>query len=161
MRKIKIICAAVMVAGLMLAGCGGKGGAEASAAANADAKTIGKELATKVSYEDEMTEMDLETASMIINLSDVNVVDSAVYESTGATAEEIVVLKCASSDDAKKASEAFKTRVAEQKESFRDYVPEELTKLDAAVIATAGDFAVLSVSGDADTAKKVISDNLK
>ena len=157
MKKLRVLLCVVMAAGLaLLAGCGSSG-----EAVDADAKTIGSDLLQKITYADEMTEMDLDTALMIINLSDVNITDSAIYESTGATAEEIVVLKCASSDDAKKASEAFKTRVSEQKESYQDYVPEELTKLNAAVIATSGNFAVLSVSDDPDTAKSIISEYLK
>lgn len=162
MKKIRVILSIVMAAGLVaLSGCGAKSEATSSAAADASAKAIGADLASKISYDDEMTELDIDTAMMLMNLSDVNIVESVVYESTGATAEEIVVLKCGSSDDAKKASDAFKARVADQKESFVDYVPEEIPKLDAAVIATAGDFAILSVSGDAATAKDIISGYLK
>lgn len=157
MNRVKIAVCALMITVLtVLSGCG-----SSKAGTDADAKTIGSDLLNKITYADEMTEMDYDTASMIISLSDVNVVDSVIYESTGATAEEIVVLKCGSSDDAKKASEAFKQRVSEQKESFQDYVPEELTKLNAAVIAVSGDFAVLSVSDDPDTAKEIISEYLK
>lgn len=167
MRKFGALILAAVCMAAVLTGCGSKdaGTSEASettsAAASASAKAIGADLAGKITYQDELSEMDIDTASMFINLSDVNVVDSAIYESSGATAEEIIVLECASSADASKAAGLFKTRVAEQKENFEDYVPEELNKLGKAVIATSGNFAVLSVSDDADTAKSIISDYLK
>ena len=85
-----------------------------------------------------------------------NVTKAAIYEGSGGTAEEIVVLECASDDDAKAAEQVLKTRVAEQIESFTDYVPEELTKLNAAVIKVNGKYAVLSVSDTPDEARKII-----
>ena len=63
---------------------------------------------------------------MIYNFGDANITEAAFYESTGATAEEIVVLKCNSEADAGAVENALKSRVEEQKESFADYVPEEL-----------------------------------
>lgn len=157
MKKISMILAVVLSVAA-LTGCGAK--AE-EASAPKDIKAIASDLRNNIEYEDELSEMDIDTAKMIINLADVDIAESVIYESTGATAEEIIVLKCGSAADAKKASESFKQRVAEQKESFENYVPEELTKLSSAVIATADDIAILSVSGDADAAKSIISGYLK
>lgn len=159
MRKLGFLTVVLTMAVTVLAGCGSASGGSSSA--SADAKAIGADLAGKITYQDDMSEMDLDTIAMFMDLSDINVVNASIYESSGATAEEIVVLECASSADASKAASVFKTRVAEQKESFEDYVPEELDKLGKAVIATSGNFAVLSVSDDADTAKSIISDYLK
>ena len=160
MKKINKVVGLLLAAAVVMAGCGGSSAA-ASKAADASASAIGNDLLSKISYEDDMSEMDLEMASMIMDLSGVDVKDAFICESTGATAEEIVVLECESTDSAKKASDVFKQRVAEQKESYEDYVPEELKKLDVAVIATSGNFAVLSVSGDPDTAKSVITEYLQ
>ena len=117
---------------------------------------LGNDLATKITYADTLTQMDIDTASMFLNLSDLNVAKAAIYEGSGGTAEEIVVLECADETDAKKAEEVLKTRVSEQIENFTDYVPEELTKLNAAVIIVNGKYAVLSVSDTPEEAKKVI-----
>ena len=59
-------------------------------------------------------------------------------------------------EEAKKAEQVLKDRVSEQIESFTDYVPAELTKLNAAVIKVSGKYAVLSVSDDPEKAKKII-----
>lgn len=150
MRKTVSTVIAMMAAIAVLAGCGGK-------KADFDVAALGNDLATKITYADTLAPMDLDMAGMFLNLSDVNVTKAAIYEGSGGTAEEIVVLECASDEDAKKAEEVIKTRVAEQIESFTDYVPEELTKLNAAVIRVNGKYAVLSVSDTPDEAGKIIS----
>ena len=148
MRKL-IVLVAMVAAVAVLAGCGGK-------KADFDVATLGNDLATKITYEDTLAPMDLDYAGMFLNLADVNVTKAAIYEGSGGTAEEIIVFECASEDDAKKAEQVLKTRLSEQIESFTDYVPEELTKLNAAVVKVSGKYAVLSVSGTPDEAKKII-----
>lgn len=141
---------AVSVFGTMLSGCGSK-------EASFDVKALGADLNSKITYQDTLTELDMDTASMFLNLSDVNVVNAAIYEGSGGTAEEIVVLECASAEDASKAKTVLKTRVSEQIESFTDYVPAELTKLNAAVIKVNGKYAVLSVCDTPEEASKIIA----
>ena len=154
MRKMKrIVVAAIVLAGVMLAGCGG-------GKADFDVDALGQDLATKIAYADTLAQMDLDSAGMFLNLSGINVTKASVYEGSGGTAEEIVVLECASEDDAKKAGDILKTRVSEQIESFTDYVPAELTKLNAAVIKVSGRYAVLSVSDTPDEARKIIDSYL-
>ena len=148
MRRLGFIAAIVTVLALV-AGCGGK-------KADFDVASLGNDLATKITYADTLAPMDLDMAGMFLNLSDVNVTKASIYEGSGGTAEEIVVLECATDEDAKKAEEVLKTRVSEQIESFTDYVPEELTKLNAAVIKVNGKYAVLSVCDTPDEAKKII-----
>ena len=119
-------------------------------------EALGNELNEQITYADTLMPLDLDTAGMFLNLSEINVTKAAIYEGSGGTAEEIVVLECATEDDAKKAEEVLKTRVSEQIESFTDYVPGELTKLNAAVIKVNGKYAVLSVSDTPDEAGKII-----
>lgn len=152
MRKISLIAVVVTMLALVT-GCGGK-------KADFDVASLGNDLATKITYADTLAPMDLDMAGMFLNLSDVNVTKASIYEGSGGTAEEIVVLECASDEDAKKAEEVLKTRVSEQIESFTDYVPEELTKLNAAVIKVNGKYAVLSVCDTPDEAKKIIDSYL-
>ena len=134
---------------MLFAACGGK-------KADFDVDALGNDLATKITYKDSLGKMDLDTAGMFLNLSGLNVTKAAIYEGSGGTAEEIVVLELAGEDEAKSAEQVLKDRVSEQIESFTDYVPEELTKLKAAVIKVNGKYAVLSVSDTPDEARKII-----
>ena len=149
MRKMKLFTIVTVVAAFVLGACGGK-------KADFDVEALGNELNEQITYAHTLMPLDLDTAGMFLNLSEINVTKAAIYEGSGGTAEEIVVLECATEDDAKKAEEVLKTRVSEQIESFTDYVPGELTKLNAAVIKVNGKYAVLSVSDTPDEAGKII-----
>jgi len=149
MKKLLKTLIVTVMASALLAGCGGK-------EVSFNVSDLGNDLLTGITYQDELGMMDTQMASMFINLSDVNVVNGAVYEGSGATAEEIVVLECATDEDATKAKAALEERVSEQKDSFTDYVPEELTKLNDSVIVVTGKYAILSVSNDSATAKSII-----
>ncbi len=118
---------------------------------------VSSRLLSEITYTDELSEIDLETAGMLFYLSDAQITSAKIYESGGATAEEIAVFECASQEDADKVMAAVQQRVEEQKESFRDYVPEELLKLDNAVMIQSGNYVMLSVSDDAETAQKIIN----
>lgn len=121
-----------------------------------DVNGIADTLKTNIEYQDELMEVSLDKASMFYDFSNVNIVEACIYESSGATAEEIVVLKCGDSQSVAAAKEVLENRVTEQIESFKDYVPEEVTKLKSAVIITNSDFAILSVSDNSDSAKQLI-----
>lgn len=144
---------AIMMA-LCISGCGKK-------AVDVDAKALADSLKSGVTYKDDLSPIDLDTAQMIYNFGDAEITEAAFYESTGATAEEIVVIKCAGEADAGKVEEALKARVDEQKESFADYVPAELEKLNAAVVYKSGNCAVLSVSDEPDKARGIIDSYFK
>ena len=167
----------VVSAGVLLAGCGKEKetqsagespditieaetentGAESTGSSEneTDIEGIADALRNEIAYKDELSEIDLDTAAMIFSFGDARIDKAVIYESTGATAEEIAVLECASEDDAKKVAQAVEMRVSEQKDAFEDYVPEELNKLSAAVIVTRGNTVILSVSDEPEKAKEI------
>lgn len=120
------------------------------------AESIADLLKTNIDYTDELMEVSLEKASMFYDFTGIKIDEACLYESSGATAEEIVVLKCADSQSVEAAKTVLSNRVSEQIESFKDYVPEELTKLKSAVIISNSNYAILSVSDDPSGAKEVI-----
>jgi hypothetical protein len=98
---------------------------------------------------------------MFYSFSDADITEAVFYESSGATAEEIAVIKCGSGEGADKVEAALNTRVEEQKEAYTDYVPAELEKLNAAVVVKSGNTAILSVSDDPDKAREIIGSYTK
>ena len=137
-----------------IAGCGKK-------TVDVDAQGLADALKSGITYKDDLAPIDLETAQMFFNFGDANITEAVFYESSGATAEEIVVLKCAGEADAGMAEDSLKKRVEEQKESYTDYVPAELEKLNAAVVYRGGNCAVLSVSDEPDKAREIIDSYFK
>lgn len=121
-----------------------------------EVETLAESLRNDIVYEDELSSIDLETAEAIYDITDIKIADSAIYVGSGATAEEIAVFQCETEEDAKKLETVLKSRVEEQTESFRDYVPKGLEKLEKAVIVVKGKYVILSVSNEDAKAKEII-----
>ena len=85
-----------------------------------------------------------------------DVQQGAAYVSTGATAEEIAVFSCTDDSAAQRVESALKQRVDSQKQSYVDYVPKEMTKLNDAVLIRRGNLVALCISNDNATAKQLI-----
>lgn len=155
MRFKKIVAVAVAVVSMMACvGCGAK-------EVSFDVKALAADLNSGIEYDDELMELDADMASNFVDLGAVGMAESVFYEGSGGTAEEIIVVKCNSEEETKKAVEAFRLRVAEQKEIFKDYAPDEMPKLENAVISSNGLYAVLSVSKDAKKASVIIDGYMK
>jgi hypothetical protein len=146
--KKRIMIGLIGTAALMaFTGCGKK------EAKSIDVKTTANSLLTELKYEDQLSEVNYD---LVYDMEDINITESVVYVSSGATAEEIAAIKCETKEDAEKVETALKERVKEQKDSFENYVPKELDKLDKAVIVKIGNTVVLSVSNEDAKAKEII-----
>lgn len=151
--KKKIMIGLIGTAVLMaVTGCGKK------EEKNIDVKTVANSLLNEIKYEDQLSEVSYD---IVYDMEDIDVTESAVYVSSGATAEEIAAIKCETREDATKVEKALKERVKEQKESFENYVPKELDKLSKAVIEKNGSIVVLSISNDDAKAKEIIENAFK
>ena len=80
----------------------------------------------------------------------------AVYFGTGATAEEIAVVKCTGNDEADKAEAAFNARVESQISAYENYVPSEVPKLENAIVRRSGVYAVYVTANDEAGAQDII-----
>ena len=59
----------------------------------------------------------------------------------------------------KRLMKMLNARIETQKASFKNYVPEELKRLDNAFVVRKGNYVYLSVSADPDKAKSIIEEN--
>ncbi|MCR4806316.1 MAG: DUF4358 domain-containing protein [Lachnospiraceae bacterium] len=147
MKKRWIAVGMLAAIGMSLFGCSGK---------EVDVNALAGDLNSQIAYKDELSPIDLDTAQMFYSFSDADITDAVFYESSGATAEEVAVVKCGSKEGADKVETAINSRVSEQIESYTDYVPAELEKLNAAVVIRKGNTVVLSVSDEPDKAREII-----
>ena len=124
-----------------------------------DVNNAVNELKTKVPFDDQMTEISPETALTLYGLQAEQVEEIGAVLSTGATSEEIAVIKAA---DAKleTCKQALEKRIEEQKASFENYVPAEIPKLEHACLMEKDDVVILCVAKNADTAKQVVQEIL-
>ncbi len=102
--------------------------------------------------------LDKETACEALygGLDPETVEECVVYTSLSAGAEEIAVLKLTSTDAAETALEALNTRVAAQREALESYQPEEVSKLDNAIVERKGNTVLMVVAADHTLARSTL-----
>lgn len=149
MKKISILLTLIMIV-LVAAGC------SSSQSVTLDVQQTADKLAQEVSFQDQLTSLDQDAALKLYDLTADDVQAVALYVGTGATAEEISVWQGKDANAAKNIQNAVNTRIENQKESFVDYNPEEMPKLENPVVVAKGNYVVLCLSSDNDNAKKVI-----
>ena len=106
-------------------------------------------------------EVSSETALRYYGIDSVQVQDSAVYMSTGATAEELAVFQASSTVAAQGILADMKKRRDSQLQMYLDYKSSETARLDDAILYVHDTFVVYMVSDDSETAKGIISDYLE
>lgn len=184
MRKLKMLMIAGMMS-VTLAACGGESGganetnapvsapeAQEDGLSTADDKDSGstensvnqgdgadlgavaEELLKNAGFVDELNQADAATVEKLYGISGAK--EAVVYISSGATAEEIALFSFETEKEAEQAEELAKARIDEQKESFESYVPEEVKKLDNAVIRRLGSRLAVCVA-DGDAAEEILS----
>lgn len=150
MKKIAIILLAAMVACMMVA-CGGK-----EKTYDFAVEDMAKDLREMIEYEDELTQSRDAVFYMIYGIDEGLVKSQSSYFSTNATTEEIAVVECVDKDATETVKKAFEDRVAYQKQTFESYAPEEVDRLDKALIKVMGNYVVLCVTADTDRAIYII-----
>lgn len=170
--NIKKLAAGVLVPVIMLTGCSGGNGGDSkqttppsqvtndnnqSAAPSEIVKAVLAEV--PISSSVEKGKSDLEDYYSGIATDTVEEADFALCGS-GALPDEIAVIKCKSSDDAKNAESVLKKHLDKQKELFTDYTPKEMYKLEGAEIFTKGNYAVYIALSDNEKAKSIVMNKL-
>lgn len=177
--KIKMLAALsvlTLTASAVLYGCGGSGDAKktstmASSAAASSAKSsqtavvdvtkVADRLLNEIKYDDKLAEAEKESLDVIYpGLPKDKIKAMKIYvSSSGGTSEEIAAFEANDEETAKEIETKLKERVETQKTSFKNYVPEELKRLENALVIRKGNYVYLSVSGDPDKAKSIIEEN--
>lgn len=161
MKKLLVL----MLSFALLVGCGAPGVTAGTTDGGAATDTTAREqsatdtaraLLDGLKWRDKLELLDDDMRAVIIAAEDADIAQSAVYIGSGATAEEIAVLQCSGEDAAERVLEAVKTRVAEQIEAFRGYVPAEVPVLEHAVTERHGTTVVMVVCDDAQAALDII-----
>ncbi|MDO4541981.1 MAG: DUF4358 domain-containing protein [Bacillota bacterium] len=149
MKKLAITMLVTLLA-LFSAACGSE--------AEFSVSEIGEALNTKVAFSDTLTALSAEDAMALYALSSEEVADAVVYISSGATAEEISVWQAADSKGVKAIEESITQRMNTQLDGYKDYMPEEVPKLENYILKTNGKYLVLCVTDDRETANEVLTE---
>ena len=168
MKMKKTLCAVLAAITVMcaFAGCGDSAASSTSdnnsaAAAQtdttADVSAIGDKLKSDITYEDELVEFDDSKITSILGIDAAKYSKARVYVgSSGATPEEIDCFEAVDETAAADIKAVLEKRVESQKTLFEDYKPEQMDKLNDAVIISNGNYVYLSISNDSAKAKEII-----
>lgn len=136
----------------LLTACGGE-----SAPAAYDPSATAKALLDSAAFTQPLEEMSLDlVCGPLYDIDAANVTGNAVYTSLTAGAEEIAVLTLKDEDAAKTALQALKDRVTDQTEALKDYQPDEVAKLEKAIVEQKGSSVLLVVAADPDAARTAL-----
>lgn len=146
MKKLTALCLALTLV-LGLAACSGGNGAEGGT--EYDPVSTAQALLDSGAFSEVLVALDADLIPSLYGLEDGPEL-AAVYTSTGATAEEVAVMRFSDQESADAALKALETRVSDQKAACEGYLPAELPKLDKAIVRASGKTVLLVVAADYD-----------
>lgn len=163
-RTICLLCAVTTIFTLGLTACGSSDSSSDGTAASQSATTetkdvvaIADKLASDITYVDQLNELDAGMYEKLYSVTSDMYVSGKIYiGSGGATAEEIACFEAKDSAGADKLEEAINARIETLKTTFKDYHPEELTKINDPVVVKQGNYVFMCLSDDNDKAKEII-----
>ena len=148
-RIFSAVLAALLI--LTLVACG------AGEAKTVDVQALADALKSGVALEDAMSAVSGDELAFSLSAMPANY-KAAAYRAEGTTSEEIIVVQCDSKDDAAMVKSALETHLAELKDQASKYQPEEVARLDGAILTVSGTCVVLCVTADTDTANAIIKE---
>ena len=153
MKKI-VLCLLAVCMLLQLTACGG--GKEV------DMDALAAELVASSAFTMDMSQYAPNPTAIAgtYGFDESEVVKSCMYVNTG-TAEEIFLAQAADSKAADHLEELCAERIEAQSFWLKSYVPEALPRLDNAIVKRSGNFVLLVVADNADTAKSIVDKYLK
>lgn len=101
-------------------------------------------------------ELEDDIACELLGVDSALVSDCQVYLPTSTNAEALALLVLNSADDAQTAKSACESWIADQIESYQDYAPAHVPKLEGAVISVRENTLLLVVGSDPAAAKSAV-----
>lgn len=147
-RALGLALGLVMLLGL--AACGDK------AAKEFDAETTPQALMDAGAFSEDLEEVEPVVLLQLYQLDESKVAAAAGFGSTGLTAEEVAVFEMTDEAAAQEAESLLQDHLEYQKESNVDYRPNEMPKLDKAVVERRGKTLLFLVAADYAAADGVL-----
>ena len=140
---------------LTLTACGGDSG-DSQAARAFDPAPPAQPPMGSGAFSETLEAVGADVAAALYGVDAADITDCAVYTSLSAGAEEIAVLVMANETSATAAMDGLEKRVADQKAALESYQPDEVSKLDGAILEQRGNSVLLAVCADAQAAQSAL-----
>ena len=153
MKRMKrvLLCLAGTILALSLAACSGK-----SKDITVDVSALAEKLQAETVTTDTLAKTPDEQLASIYFFDMAKIAGAAAYASSGATACEVAVVECGDASYTGEVEKLFKNRAQYQSDLYKSYNAGEVTKLDAAIIKTAGKYVVFCVCDDTKKAEEIL-----
>lgn len=155
MKRTIAVIAVLLLLVTLAAGCA------SGAAKDVDLAMLDAALAEKSPFIEVLESVDSELGCMIFMLDPADCEEAYFRFSSGATAEETALIKAKDKDALDRIEKTVRDRLAFQKESFADYIPTEVPKIESAILRTSGNYLIYCVADDAAEAQAVIDSYVK
>ncbi len=99
-------------------------------------------------FSTEISPVDPAVAQMIYYFNEADVEEGTFYFSSGASADELALVKAPTEQAAMNLKAVFQERLDLQKAAYADYMPEELVKLEGAQLYRNGIYVLFCVAED-------------
>lgn len=148
-KDMKMIIVGILTVLILisLCACGNK-------TVDVDTQALADELQKNVAFDGEMQSVSAEKLGYYFEIPEGT--DIYGYMSNGATAEEIIVARCGDAAAAKALETGISTYMQDQKTEMEKYMPEEVARLDRAILECHKNCVVLCVTSYVDNAKTII-----
>ena len=148
MKYMKIFAVLTML--FLLVSCGKK-----SEIINAE---LSREITDNVEFSEQLTQIDTINAQKRYMLSSKDYSEITAFVGTASVCDEFVIVKTSNTEGI---IEDLRSYIDSKKESYKTYRPNEIYKLDNAIIEQYEDAVVMIITADSDDAIRVYEEYLK
>ncbi len=155
MKRTTVRILAVLLAlalSLGLAACGGGGDVQSTKAV--DVQKLMEKLLSDVRYASELSMLEGNAELFFPDLPEATV---TMYDGSGYDADELALITVTSEEDVEAAVVSAQEHIQELRAQFLSYIPEEVAKIDKAVIWNQGKYVIVCVTEDYATAESILA----
>ena len=130
-------------------------------AVNIDIYKLAEELKNAQIFEDNLSEIDEDSIVKRYNFNKEKINQVVSYIGTGATAEEILIIKLEDKNDVAETKQIIESKIEERKTDFQNYLPKEVFKLENYNLETKKNYIILCISNNYDKSSEIINQYIK
>ncbi len=157
MKKIRVGMLAVAIGILLVTGCQKQESKPEDTGINME--ELADSLKEEIAFHEEMKALDEKEISNYIEVEDGAV--GHMYMGSGSSADVIVIFETKDSTMSDAMEQNLELFMKDQKDAFADYMPQEASKIEDAVLVKKGNYVILCVSPESDKAEDIIEKAFK
>ncbi len=149
MKKITAIISALVLSIMCLSGCGGS---------EIDMTEAANSLLTGVTFAEELQPTSENISLRRLGLNEADVESCIAYASTNAVVDEFAIVKATNPEGVES---SIRSHIDSQIQTYQSYAPDEVAKLNNAIVQVSGDYVIYVVSSDNTAAQSVVDSIVK